>query len=125
MRGALTATLCLIPLAVQAQDATTHHDHHIMEQSAPSQSDPPLRAYALRRKSEARTRARNCSGVLVGGAGAGACFGFTAAGAFFAASRAASRASCLPAKSFASASTVSAGAPSRAMRWSWASTAWQ
>jgi hypothetical protein len=43
MRGALTATLCLIPLAVQAQDATTHHDHHIMEQSAPSQSDPPLK----------------------------------------------------------------------------------
>ena len=43
MRGALTATLCLIPLAVQAQGATTHHDHHIMEQSAPSQSDPPLK----------------------------------------------------------------------------------
>ena len=43
MRGALTATLCLIPLAVQAQGATTHHDHHIMEQSAPAQSDPPLK----------------------------------------------------------------------------------
>jgi phosphate-selective porin len=35
------------------------------------------RAYALRRKSEARTRSRNCSGVSVGGAGAG----FTTTGA--------------------------------------------
>jgi hypothetical protein len=31
--------------------------------------------YAGRRNSPARTRSRNCSGVLVGGAGAGACFG--------------------------------------------------
>ena len=43
MRGMLTATLCMIPLTVQAQDATTHHDHDIMEQSAPTQSDPPLK----------------------------------------------------------------------------------
>jgi hypothetical protein len=83
------------------------------------------RGYALRRKSAARTRARNCSGVsgVVSGGGVGAGAGFTVAGAagfatFFAALRAASRASCLAAKSFASASTVSAGAPSRAMRWS-------
>jgi hypothetical protein len=74
----------------------------------------------------ARTRSRHCSGGLVGGAGA--CFGFATAGpaastAFFAALRA-SCASCLVAKSFASASTVSAGAPSRAIRWSWPSTAW-
>ena len=41
MRGTLTATLCMIPLTVQAQDATTHHDHHIMEQSAPTQSALP------------------------------------------------------------------------------------
>src|SRR5579864_6956914 len=74
------------------------------------------RGYALRRDSEARTQARNCSGVLVGGAGAG--FGVTAAGAaaFFVAVRTSIRASCLVAKSFASASTVSAGEPSRAMR---------
>jgi hypothetical protein len=75
--------------------------------------------YALRRKSEARTRSRNCFAVSVGGAGTG--FGFTTAGAaasaaFFAALRAASCASWLVAKSFASASTVSAGVPSRAMR---------
>ena len=92
-------------------------------------SPPPLigsTGYALRRKSAARTRLRNCSGVLggvsIGGVGAGG--GFTAAGAaafaaFFAALRAASRASCLAAMSFASAPTGSAGAPSRVMRWSW------
>jgi hypothetical protein len=34
-------------------------------------------------------------------------------------------ASCLVAKSFASASTVSAGGPSRSMRWSQESMAWQ
>jgi len=78
--------------------------------------------YARRRNSAARTRARNCSGVSVGGTGAA--FGFTAAcdagfATFFAALRAASFASCLAAKSFASASTVSAGAPSSGMRWSW------
>jgi hypothetical protein len=39
--------------------------------------------------------------------------------------RAASRASCLAAMSFASAPTGSAGALSRVMRWSWQSTAWQ
>jgi len=79
---------------------------------------PALRdGYALRRKSEARTRARNCSGVSAGGAGAGV--GFTTAGEavfasfFLAAFRAASSASRLVAKSFASASTGSAGAPSR------------
>jgi hypothetical protein len=76
--------------------------------------------YALRRKSEVRTRARNCSGVAVG---TGSGFGFTTAGAagfvaFFVVLRAASRASCLVAKSFASASIVSAGEPSRATRWS-------
>jgi hypothetical protein len=53
--------------------------------------------YALRRKSEARTRPRNCSGVAVGRRGSG--FGLTTAGAtafvaFFAVSLAASRASC-------------------------------
>jgi hypothetical protein len=90
------------------------------------------RAYALQRKSAARTRERNCSGVSGGGAGGGALagFGFTTAGAavfaaFFAAVRAASRARCLVAKSFALASTISADDPSRAMRWSWESTAWQ
>jgi hypothetical protein len=66
--------------------------------------------YALRRKSAARTRARNCSGVSGGEAGAG--FGFTIAGAtvfaaFFAALRAANFPSCLVAKSFAAASTAS------------------
>jgi hypothetical protein len=74
----------------------------------------PQTLYALRRKSEARTRLRNCSGLSVGGVGAGV--GFTAAGA--AALGAASRASCLVAKSFASAPTASATDPSRAMRWS-------
>jgi hypothetical protein len=63
---------------------------------------PGPRGYALRRKSAARTRARNCSGVSVGGAGAG--IGFTTVGtavfaAFFAALRAASCASRLAAKS--------------------------
>jgi predicted lipid-binding transport protein (Tim44 family) len=65
-------------------------------------------AYARRRNSAARTRSRNCSGVdgvSVGGAGAG--FGFTTAGAAasaaFLALRAASCASCLVAKFFASA----------------------
>ena len=81
--------------------------------------------YALRRRSAARTRARNCSdvsgGVSKGGALAG--FGFTPAGAavfaaFFAAAPAANRARCLVAKSLALASTTSAGVPSRAMRWS-------
>jgi hypothetical protein len=66
------------------------------------------RAYALRLKSEARTRSRNCfgvaGGVSVGGALAG--FGFATAGAgvfaaFFAAVTAASRARCLVAKAFA------------------------
>jgi hypothetical protein len=58
--------------------------------------------YALRRKSAARTRLRNCSGVLGGvsidGARAGVAFaaaGAVAFAAFFAAWRAASRASCL------------------------------
>ena len=78
------------------------------------------RGYALRRKSAALTRVRNCSGVSGSEVGAGA--GFTAAGAggfaaFFAALRAASFASCLVARSFASAPTGSAGAPSTAMRW--------
>jgi hypothetical protein len=58
------------------------------------------RGYALRRKSAALTRVRNCSGVSGSEVGAGA--GFTAAGAggfaaFFAALRAASFASCLAA----------------------------
>ena len=41
------------------------------------------RGYALRRKSTARTRARNCSGVsgIISGGGAGAGAGSTAAGA--------------------------------------------
>jgi hypothetical protein len=83
------------------------------------------RLNALRRKSEARTRSRNCFGVSGGGAGGGALAGFDFAmagaavfAAFFAAVPAASRARCLVAKSFALASTISAGEPSRAMRWS-------
>jgi hypothetical protein len=56
--------------------------------------------------------ARNCCGVSGGGAGDGDC-GFAA---FFATLRAAIRASCLAARSFASASTVSAGVPSREVR---------
>jgi hypothetical protein len=68
--------------------------------------------YALRRDSEAHTRPRNWSGVSVGGAAVG--FGSTTAGAeafvaFFAALRAASRASCLVANSFASVSIISFG----------------
>jgi hypothetical protein len=71
--------------------------------------------YARRRKRPAHTRPRNCSGVSVGRVGAG--FGLTtaaapASAAFLAALRAASCASCLVAKAFASASTVSAGEPS-------------
>ena len=61
--------------------------------------------------------------VAGGGAGGGALadFGFTTAGGlvfatFFAAVPAASRARCLVAKSFALASIISAGEPSRAMR---------
>jgi hypothetical protein len=73
--------------------------------------------YALRRNREARTGARNCSAVSVGGEGAGV-VGFTTAGdvvfaSFFAALRAASCASRLVAKFFATASTASAGAPKR------------
>ena len=56
----------------------------------------------------------------------GAVFGLAGAAAFFfAALRASSRASCLAARSFAPASTVAAGVPSRDMRWSWESTARQ
>jgi len=63
------------------------------------------RSYALRRKSPARTRARNCSGVW--GGVLGAAFGFTTAGAAaFAALRASRSASCLAARSFASASSL-------------------
>src|ERR1700674_3397336 len=90
------------------------------------------RAQTLRRKSDARTRSRNCFGVSGGGAEGGALarFDFTAVGAalfaaFFAVVLAARRARCLVAKSFALGSTISAGEPSRAMRWSWQSTAWQ
>jgi hypothetical protein len=94
-----------------------------LQTGKPFERDFFLRGYARRRNSAARTRSRNCSGVSVDRAEAGAGFGFTMAGAaasaaFFAALRAASCASCLVAKSFASASTVSAGEPSRAMRWS-------
>jgi hypothetical protein len=82
------------------------------------------RGYALRRKSEARTRPRNSSAISAGGVGAG--FGFTMADfATFADLRAASRASRLVANSFASASIASAGEPSRATRWSLQSMAWQ
>jgi hypothetical protein len=81
---------------------------------------PAKRGYVVRRKSEARTRLRNCSGVsgfLVGGSEAG--FDFTTpGGAAFAALRAAICASCLVAKSFAFASIISAGEPSSATRWS-------
>jgi hypothetical protein len=78
--------------------------------------------YARRRKRAVRTRSRNCSGVSVGGVGAD--FGFTtaaavASAAFFAALRAASCASFLVAKSFAAASIISAGEPSRPIRWPW------
>jgi hypothetical protein len=64
-----------------------------------------------RRNGVARTRS-------VSGFGFGFGFGFAMEGAaaFLAAFRAASRASCVPARSFAPASTVSAGVPSRAMR---------
>jgi hypothetical protein len=89
------------------------------------------RAYAFRRKSDARTKSRNgfgVSGRRVGG-GALAGFDFTVGvklfAAFFAVVLAARRARCLVAKSFALASTISAGEPSRAMRWAWQSTAWQ
>ena len=81
------------------------------------------RAYALRRKSEARTKSRNCFGVAGGRAGGGALAGFdfttvdaALSAAVFATLPAAS-ARCLVAKSFALASTISAGDPSRAMRW--------
>jgi hypothetical protein len=61
----------------------------------------------------------HCSGVSVGKVGAG--FGFTtaaaaASAAFFAALHAASCASFLVAKSFAAASIISAGEPSRPIR---------
>jgi hypothetical protein len=72
-------------------------------------------SYALRRKSEARTLSRNGIGGSGGVAGGGD-FGFAA---FFATFRASSLASCLFAKSFASASTVSAGAPSPSRKRCW------
>lgn len=82
--------------------------------------------------SDARTRSRSCFGLSRGGAESGALarFDFTAVGAalfagFFAAVLAARRARCLVAKSLALGATISAGEPSRAMRWSWQSTAWQ
>ena len=90
------------------------------------------RIYALRRNSDARTRSRNCFCTSGGEAGGGALAGcdFATAGAalfaaFFGAVSAARRARCLVAKSFALASTLPAGEPSRAMRWCWQSTAWQ
>jgi hypothetical protein len=71
-------------------------------------------------------------GFSSGGAEGGALarFDFTVMGAalfaaFFAVVLAARRARCLVAKSRAFASTISSGEPSRAMRWSWQSTAWQ
>ena len=82
-------------------------------------------AQTLRRKSDARTRSRNCFGVSGGGAEGGALagFDFTAVGAalfaaFFAVVPAARRARCSVAKFFALASTISAGEPSRVIRWS-------
>lgn len=91
-------------------------------------SAPQISGYALRRRSEARTLARNCSGVSGGGVGASVGFTKPLAAAFvsrFAAWRAITSASCLAAKSLALVSTASAGAPSRAMRWSWQRMAWQ
>ena len=80
------------------------------------------------RATPARGR-RNCFGVSGGGAeGALARFDLTAVGAaLFAVAvvLAARRARCLVAKSFALGSTISAGEPSRAMRWSLLSTACQ
>ena len=71
--------------------------------------------YVRRRNRPARTRSRNCVDFSV--AGAGFRFGFALAVAVcFAALRAASLANCLVANSFASASTGSAGAPSRVKR---------
>jgi predicted lipid-binding transport protein (Tim44 family) len=78
-----------------SQRETTAHETHAPE------TDFVNAATLSRRKSEARTRPRNWSGVsggvLVGGVAAG--FGFTTTDAaafvaFFAVSRAASRASC-------------------------------
>jgi hypothetical protein len=67
-------------------------------------------------------RAHLCRRLGCDGAG----FGLAGAAAFFfVALRASSRASCLAARSFAPASTIEAGVPSRAMRWSWESTARQ
>src|SRR6516165_12792556 len=70
-----------------------------------------VRAYTLRRNSDARTRSRNGFGASGGGAGGGAltCFGFIAVGAapfaaFFAVALAARRARCLVAKPLALAS---------------------
>src|SRR6516225_8383367 len=76
--------------------------------------------YAFRRISEVRILARNCSGVT---GGLSALLRFIGTGsAAFAVLRAASRSSCLAAKSFALASIGSAVEPSRPMRCSWAST---
>jgi hypothetical protein len=86
-----------------------------------------MRHSERKRNRPARTRSRNCSGVSVGRVGRGLGFPTAAlaiSAAFFAALRASSCAICLVASSFASASTNSAGEPSRPTRWSCESTAW-
>ena len=80
--------------------------------------------YALRRMSDARTRARSCSGVS-GDLSAGLDFAGTGAAGFAAPVAVSRSASRLAARSFALASIASAGEPSRATRCSWASTALQ